>query len=229
MGSTEIYKAIMRAQKNISPPPKNKKAMYGKYADLESVMTAVREPLSREGLFITQTGVHEDGANYLRTVLTHAETGEQIHSDIPLVSKDERDPQKLGGSITYARRYGIVSLLAIVADDDDDGNTSAGKQADGRPAPKPKVTPEQVQQVLAVENPLEEKFVKGLITQYQRAGITDDKVMMSEIRKVIGRDFSQLAELTEAEARTANGHAKKLQRKDEDEEREGMSAGDIEH
>ncbi|MCA1800618.1 MAG: ERF family protein [Actinobacteria bacterium] len=103
-GGAELYKAIIRAQANIQPPPKTAKAMYGKYADLESVMTAVRGPLAREGLFLSQVGVREDGVNFLRTLLTHAETGQQIHSDIPLVSKDDRDPQKLGGSITYARR-----------------------------------------------------------------------------------------------------------------------------
>jgi hypothetical protein len=38
---------------------------------------------------------------------------------------DLTDPQKLGSCITYYRRYSLVSLLALEAEDDD-GNTASG-------------------------------------------------------------------------------------------------------
>jgi hypothetical protein len=37
------------------------------------------------------------------------------------------DPQKQGGSITYARRYQLCALLSIVAEDDNDGNETIVK------------------------------------------------------------------------------------------------------
>jgi len=212
---TELYEALLKAKRHISPPAKNRKAMYGKYADLESVLGSVERPLADEGLVLSQSGVTVDGQPMLRTSLVHVKTGQVISSDIPLVSKNMNDPQQLGGSITYARRYGITALLSIVADDDDDGNTSAGKQADGKPKKKePEVKPEQVQEALAVEQNIPNKLVDALIVEYQRAGFDKDREMIAEIRAVVGRDFKQLAELTEAEARAAAGHARKVKRGD---------------
>lgn len=41
------------------------------------------------------------------------------------------DPQKMGSAITYAKRYNLVQLFNIVADEDDDGNaTKQTKQND---------------------------------------------------------------------------------------------------
>lgn len=209
---TELYQALLRAKQNISPPAKTRKAMYGKYADLESVLTSVEGPLAREGLFITQSGVTNIGDTpVLRTTVVHAETGQSIHSDIPLVAKNPNDPQALGGSITYARRYGITAILSIVADDDDDGNTSAGKERDGsKKKAEKQATIDDVKAAMDIENPLPGKLVDALIKEYQRAGFDKDADMMAEIKALIDRDFGQLAELTKAEATTAAGHARKV-------------------
>lgn len=221
MGAIELYQALLRAKQNISAPLKNRKAMYGKYADLDAVLQAVEVPLAKEGLFISQSGVVLDSGNVLRTSIIHANTGQSIYSDIPLVTKDDRDPQKMGSSITYARRYGITAILSIVADDDDDANTSAGRNRDGSKPTKQAptkadkaVTQEQLEEALAIENPLPKKMVEGLINEYQRAGFNRDVDIMAELHAVIDRDFTHIAELTEAEARTAVGHARKVGRGD---------------
>ena len=51
-------------------------------------------------------------------------------SSIPL--GDITDPQKLGGAITYYRRYTLQSLLGLQAEDDD-GNTASGRQVESQP------------------------------------------------------------------------------------------------
>lgn len=216
----ELYSALLEAKRNISPPGKNKKAMYGRYADLEAILTAVERPLADQGLVIIQSGVSHEGKPYLQTRLVHSESGQEISSEIPLVSKDANDPQKLGGSITYARRYGITALLSIVADDDDDGNTSAGRNKDGgkpkakQEEPKGKaVTQEQIEDAFSVPDALPEKIVSALIQEFERAGLHGEEVL-HEIRALLDRDFKQLSELTEAEARTAAGHARKVKRGD---------------
>jgi hypothetical protein len=53
------------------------------------------------------------------TTIYHAGTGDCIYGSYPLVSMDKNDPQKLGGSLTYARRYALLALLGIATEDDD--------------------------------------------------------------------------------------------------------------
>lgn len=210
----ELYTALLSAKKKISPPSKNKKAMYGKYADLEAVLQAVERPLADEGLVIVQSGTSHEGQPYLQTRLVHVETGQELTSEIPLVSKDQNDPQKLGGSITYARRYGITALLSIVADDDDDGNTSSNKNRDGTKKQAggtgKGVTQDKIEEVFSgPKDALPEKLVEALLKEYKQAGFEDSKVI-PEIRSLLNREFKQVNELTEAEARTAVGHARKI-------------------
>lgn len=79
------------------------------------------------------------------TTLIDPESGEYLDSDVPLIlTKD--DPQAQGSAITYARRYGLSTLLGIVAEDDDDGeaassplptNTSPGTSTTAGPTATP--------------------------------------------------------------------------------------------
>lgn len=58
------------------------------------------------------------------------------------VTTASNDPQKMGGAITYARRYAVCALLSITAEEDDDGNAASAKpQAQRPPAQAPKATP----------------------------------------------------------------------------------------
>ena len=220
----ELYTAILLAKQAMKPPSKNRKAMYGKYADLESVLAAVEGPLAQEGIIIMQSCIDQNERLYLRTSLIHTATGQSIHNDLPILMKNPNNPQELGGAITYARRYGIISILSIVADDDDDGNTAAGKQADGSPVVK-KIERTQAVVTKSTEKPadevaefvppqkpaanlLTEKMVQALITEFDRAGYRDAD-MMRELERIAGRKFGQLYNLTEAEGRAAISWARK--------------------
>ena len=53
----------------------------------------------------------------------------------------DNKPQTVGGCITYARRYGILAILGLAPEDeDDDGNTASGRDATKA---TPKATPQQ--------------------------------------------------------------------------------------
>lgn len=213
---SQLHTAILEAKRNMSAPTKNKKANYGRYADLEAILQSVEPPLADQGLVITQRGDVLDGKPVLVTVLTHTETGEEISSTIPLLAKNPNDPQQLGSAITYARRYGITALLSVVADDDDDGNTSAGREKDGaakKPpkAKKPEVAQEKIEEVFKGGDGLSEKMIDALEKEYVRAEF-DKGDIVPEVKALLDRDFGQLSELTEAEARTAAGHARKILR-----------------
>lgn len=95
-----------------------------KYADLGSVWDAVRIPLTKNGLSVTQlTDCSEINATYLETVLLH-KSGEWIASTLPILMK-EQSAQAMGSAISYARRYALSAILGIYQSDDD-GNAAQG-------------------------------------------------------------------------------------------------------
>jgi len=108
-----------------------------KYATLDSVRDAVKEAFWSNGFAITQEGiVREDGLPLMRTALRHV-SGQMVASDVPLIATD--NPQKLGGAITYARRYGLQCVAFVVAEEDDDGNAASAPAGSKKPAASDKM------------------------------------------------------------------------------------------
>jgi hypothetical protein len=70
----------------------------------------------------------ETGKNTLKTILLHS-SGKTIESEIELVCMDRNDPQKLGGAITYMRRYSIIAMLGLEQEDDDGNSASQPNKA----------------------------------------------------------------------------------------------------
>lgn len=97
------------------------------YADLNSHLEVVEPLLAENGLVLLQpTGIHpQTGKGTVSSILLHT-SGQYITSVMELSSKDMTDPQKLGSSVTYMRRYTLGALLGMQAADDD-GNAGAGK------------------------------------------------------------------------------------------------------
>lgn len=131
----DIYVAFWAAQQKMPKAVKNSTNPYHKsrYADLNSVQDAVMPALTEEGIMVIQSGIYIDGKNYLRTTLRHVESGTEINSDIEIIMLPGSNPQHLGSSITYVRRYGLQSICGIGAEDDD-ANAAAGKTAPAQPA-----------------------------------------------------------------------------------------------
>ena len=122
-----IIEALLKAQKEMWNAIKDAKNPFYKstYADLNSVREACIPLLNENGIVVLQPMVTIDGNEYVRTVLLH-ESGEMIESFTKILCKAQNDPQAYGSGVTYARRYGLQSLVSIGADDDD-GN-AASKQ-----------------------------------------------------------------------------------------------------
>lgn len=113
-----ITQALLDFQSQCPTLDKNAQGYGYKYCDLPSLMEAISPLLSDLGLCLTHTTELIDGNLYLRTSLLH-KSGEMLQAITPLIIA-KKDMQGAGASITYARRYGICSLLNIVADDDPD-------------------------------------------------------------------------------------------------------------
>lgn len=127
-----LSKALLKAQSQMGSAKKDSKNPFFKstYADLPTVMEVVKAPLNEAGIIILQpasSSVYPEGAkNYITTTLIHAESGEWISSDTEVVCAKANDPQAFGAAQTYARRFGLQSMLFIPAEDDD-GNYASGR------------------------------------------------------------------------------------------------------
>jgi len=84
----------------------------------------VTQPLANHGFFLSQQVASNEDGHYVTTVLMHEDDPNwEMISHVPLVL-GKNDMQGLGSAITYARRYGIMSLLNLPAEDDDGNQAS---------------------------------------------------------------------------------------------------------
>lgn len=97
-----------------------------KYVPLKDVLAESKKVCLSNNFIFIQTPVVVEGQPRLRTILQHI-SGEKVESEMPLVTKDSNDPQKLGGALTYMRRYSLTSILGIM-EQDDDGNEASNKE-----------------------------------------------------------------------------------------------------
>jgi len=88
-----------------------------KYADLGSVVRAVKEPFAENGLSYVQFPISEENRIGITTRLMHS-SGEWLEQDfaIPFTAID---PQKAGSCLTYFRRYALAAIAGIPQVDDD--------------------------------------------------------------------------------------------------------------
>jgi hypothetical protein len=118
--------ALLKARAAIQPIKKDGSNPHfrSSYATLEGVIEAVTQPLSNHGFFLTHvTGADEFGM-FVTTELVSEDDGVTVmRTRVPLVL-GKNDMQGLGSAITYARRYGIMSLLNLPTEDDD-GNLAS--------------------------------------------------------------------------------------------------------
>lgn len=131
-----ISKALLEAQKKIGSAKKDavNPFFHSNYADLGSVMEACKEALNENGITVLQpVGTDELGV-YVETVLLHS-SGEWISDKLNLAVKEQNNPQAQGSAISYARRYGLQSMVFIPAEDDD------AEKATTRPVAKPVAKP----------------------------------------------------------------------------------------
>lgn len=134
----EITKALIAVQKEMVPVKKSadNPFFHSKYAPLDKVAPLALKLLNKQGIAVLQPtdNLLNDGLNSselvtaLTTTLLHT-SGEWISSTQPLVL-DKDNPQGQGSAITYGRRYALMSMIGMVADEDDDGNVASS------PSPK---------------------------------------------------------------------------------------------
>ena len=94
-----------------------------KYADLGSVIDAIKPVLARYGLAFTQHPQPNPEGVTVETFVHHV-GGESRHLGSLFVPANKRDAQGFGSALTYARRYALMTAFGVPAEDDD-GNAAA--------------------------------------------------------------------------------------------------------
>lgn len=94
-----------------------------KYADITSVIEAIKPALIAHGLFFVQRSIASERGVTVNTVLHHA-SGESMDLGELFVPANKNDAQGYGSALTYARRYSLVTAFGVPVEDDD-GNAAA--------------------------------------------------------------------------------------------------------
>lgn len=115
----ELAAALCKAQSQMGGAVKDSSNPFFKssYADLTSVIKAIKQPFADNGLSYTQFPVTDENGMGVCTRLMHA-SGQWLEGQftLPVV---KRDPQAASSSLTYARRVSLSSIAGIPTADDD--------------------------------------------------------------------------------------------------------------
>jgi hypothetical protein len=122
--------ALAMAQMNIKGAIKdsNNPFFKSKYADLSSVVEAIRPAFGQCGLsYIQRVEPSDKDEVRVETILLHA-SGEWLSCGVLNLPVSKADAQGYGSALTYARRYSLAAACGV-APEDDDGNAASGKNA----------------------------------------------------------------------------------------------------
>jgi hypothetical protein len=115
----ELASALCAAQSQMGGAVKDSANPFFKssYADLTSVIKAIKQPFADNGLSYTQFPVSNENGMGVCTRLMHV-SGQWLEGQftLPVV---KRDPQAASSSLTYARRVSLSAIAGIPTADDD--------------------------------------------------------------------------------------------------------------
>jgi hypothetical protein len=134
---------------------KTNPAFRSKYADLSSVVDAVKPALAEHGLWFRQVTHPADGGVCVETVIHHS-SGESLACGPLFVPASKQDAQGFGSALTYCRRYSLMAAFGVPAEDDD-GNAAVAS----KPAPKPPVAINDTEAALVLDS-LRDAAMSGL-------------------------------------------------------------------
>ena len=121
-----LYSALAKAQSGMGSLARDAKGNFGKYATLASVIEVVLPPLSEQGIAVIQMPETSADGVTLVTMLCH-KNGGFIRNELTM-KPTKNDPQGIGSTITYARRYALMAIAGVAPDDDDGTAGSASTE-----------------------------------------------------------------------------------------------------
>ncbi len=114
----EVVKALCKAKGEFGAFLKSKEVSYNnvsfKYAPFEDIVASISGELSENELIFVQS----DEGKHLKSTLMHS-SDQWIQNEVEIVFSQGKATD-YGAALTYAKRYGLTSLLGIAAEDDDE-------------------------------------------------------------------------------------------------------------
>lgn len=185
-----LAEALARAQGAFGIVEKNRLNGFTstRYADLSSVLAAVRPALAENGLAVTQRSKVEwekdlgRGTVTVRTTLLHA-SGETLVDELALpvlpMPRNKKDggeesfakcitPQAIGVAIAYARRYSLSELLGVAPEEEEPAGEESTKTKGQR------LVQQAVEQQAKKKTPPTEKVLKPPTPAALRTWSTED-------------------------------------------------------
>ncbi|OUV38266.1 MAG: hypothetical protein CBC71_11075 [Rhodobacteraceae bacterium TMED111] len=118
----KLHTALIAFKREFAGMKKSGKGNYHSYFTIDDVLQATTKFLVNNGLVVNQRVVlTSNGEKLLQTTISHTDGGSISDDGIPLIiNANSKNPmQELGGCITYARRYGMTSMLGLSEFDND--------------------------------------------------------------------------------------------------------------
>jgi hypothetical protein len=125
MAENNFHADLVAALSEIPNPPMTQVNPHfrSKFSSLKDCVNTIKPILSKHGIAVTQMVRHGEAGDRVVTRLVHKSGDFVEDGGVPL--SNTSDPQKMGSSMTYARRYGLLSICGVVGDPDDDGNKAS--------------------------------------------------------------------------------------------------------
>ena len=125
MEENTISMRVGRLFDDVENPTFNKQNPHFKndYADLAQCLN-VKSLLASHGFTLYQS-LKTDGR--WQTSLVDIQTGTPARTVVTPFIVEKQSPQAVGSALTYYRRYGILLLLNLVGEADDDGEKAEGR------------------------------------------------------------------------------------------------------
>jgi hypothetical protein len=165
-----------------------------KYADLSSVWSVARKPLTENGLSVVQTmDVGGNGDPVIVTTLFH-NSGQWIKGRLEMPAP-KKDPQSFGAAITYGRRYSLAAILGVCPEDDDAESAmrrgNGGKKTTPKPKQKPAAQPQQPETGNDDANRATAPQYKKMYAMMKEKNFDDDSVDLKKIMSQIFDNFEK--------------------------------------
>lgn len=124
----KLFTALAKAQGAMEDALKDATNAHfkSKYATLAGVRDAVRKPLADNGLSVIQLPSTDGNRVTVRTILAH-ESGESIETEMSLTVSGSNPAHAMGSAITYMRRFSLMAITGVAADDDDGNGVEAAQ------------------------------------------------------------------------------------------------------
>jgi len=125
--NTMVFRKLFEIRSELSNISKDKDGYGFRYLSLEKLLEKITPSFQKKGLFLTQTSTLEENDNIVVETLIVDVVGAEkdnyvlYRTKVPILKDGKmNDVQKYGASTTYARRYQLMEILGIAAEEDAD-------------------------------------------------------------------------------------------------------------